>query len=57
MSLKAAYVAQGIDASRIQVIVAMGEETERCAELTEDCFKLSRRAETKIEEKAFLAKR
>jgi outer membrane protein OmpA-like peptidoglycan-associated protein len=55
-SLKQAYIALGIDASRIKV-VAMGEETERCAELTEDCFKLSRRAETKIEEKALLAKR
>ena len=56
VNVKLAYIAQGIMPERIQVI-SMGEETDRCTDLTEDCFKLSRRADTKIEEKALLAQR
>jgi len=56
MNVKKAYMSFGIDAERIQ-IVSLGEETERCTDLTEDCFKLSRRADTKIEQKALLAQR
>lgn len=56
LNVKLAYVAQGIAPERIQVI-SMGEETDRCTDLTEDCFKLSRRTDTKIEEKALLAQR
>ena len=53
---KLAYVSLGISPERIQ-ITSLGENSESCAELTEDCFKLSRRADTKIEAKALLAQR
>ena len=56
LNVKLAYANLGISPDRIQ-IVSLGEDADTCKDMTEDCFKLSRRADTKIEEKALLAQR
>jgi outer membrane protein OmpA-like peptidoglycan-associated protein len=56
LKLKEAYVAQGIPAERIQ-LAAIAEDGETCLPMTEECLKLSRRAETQIESKALFAQK
>jgi peptidoglycan-associated lipoprotein len=56
LSVKAEYVALGITPDRIQ-IMSLGENSQSCTDMTEECFQISRRADTKIEDKALLAQR
>ncbi len=56
LNVKNAYMAQGLDPERIQII-ALGENIETCPAMDEACLRFTRRADTLLEEKAVLAKK
>jgi outer membrane protein OmpA-like peptidoglycan-associated protein len=56
MNLKNAYVALGIAPERIQ-IVGLGEGMDSCPTMEEECLKMTRRADTRVEKRAFLVQK